>query len=86
MHGDGMACAEGLLQHPLRGRWPGGLAALPFLLVAFLLGDPPPSAFEVLLLDSFEEAQHVEPGRLIAHTFDSMIAAAYRNPGIEETA
>ncbi|WP_165396125.1 hypothetical protein [Streptomyces sp. F001] len=47
-----------------------------------LLGcrDPPSGALEVLLLDSFEEAQHLEPGRLIVHVFASVISGAYCNP------
>jgi hypothetical protein len=56
--------------------------AAPLLgLASLFVGDPPPGAVEVGLLDAFEEAQHVEPGRLFAHAFDSTAGPATCHPG-----
>jgi hypothetical protein len=70
---------EAELQQPVgRGR-PGLVAALPFRLAAFLVGDPPAGALEVGDLDAFEEAEEVETGRLVVHVFDSMMVAMPSN-------
>ncbi|MFG2025387.1 hypothetical protein [Streptomyces sp. NPDC048825] len=72
--GDGVACAEGVLEEPFGFGRPVLLAVLPLLLAACLLGDPPPGALEVLLLYAFEEAQLLESGRrTTVHVFDSRL-------------
>jgi hypothetical protein len=45
---------------------------LPLLLAAFFIGDPPPGAVEIGLLDAGEEAEHVETGGhvRVVHMFD----------------
>lgn len=75
----GAVAVEADFEEPVGWGWPVVGAVFPFLLASLFVGDPPPGAVEVGLLDAFEEAQHVEPGQLFAHAFDSMIASTSRN-------
>lgn len=79
VHGWAVAVESGF-EEPVGRRGPGCDAALSFGLASFFGGDPVAGAFEVGDLDAFEEAQHVEPGQLFAHAFDSMITSARQHP------
>ncbi|MCG8970365.1 hypothetical protein [Streptomyces sp. CL12-4] len=55
--------------------------ALVLGLAAFLVGDPPPGAFQVTQLHALQEAEQHETGRTwIVHTFDSMMCRSRSNP------
>lgn len=73
VHGGGLP-VEAVLDQPV---WCGRLgcqAALALGLAFFFCCDPLPGAPEVLLLDAFEEAQHVElAGGSVVHVFDSRL-------------
>jgi len=71
VHVHGLPSVEALLEEPVGFGRSGLFAAPSFGLASFFVCDPPTGAREVGLLDSFEEAEQVEPRRgRIVHLFE----------------